>query len=243
MLKNILSFFFLIRRFCHIFLKNICYNSAIFELKKEGPMNVVSIREITPDVGKEKLAEIRFKRASEIFAKHGAATRLWKVIVGQSVGDLVLMSMYESFSKGATAFQSFSGDSDMAELMDERSASPAGELRGPNLFRMAYGAPVNPPKPILVQRMYHMPRKNLSKALELAPEMDALTKSLDVSIGIGVPVLASDHEMMGAVYRFNSLEHWGKSVDAMSQNPDFVALVEKANDLGTLKSSRMLMHI
>ena len=88
-----------------------------------------------------------------------------------------------------------------------------------------------------------MPRKNLSKALELAPEMDALTKSLDVSIGIGVPMLASDHEMMGAVYRFNSLEHWGTSVDAMSQNPDFAALVEKANDLGTLKSSRMLMHI
>ena len=87
-------------------------------------MNVVSIREVTPDVGKEKLAELRFKRGSEILAKHGATTRLWRVIVGQGVGDLVLMSMYESFSKGATAFQSFSGDSDMAALMDERSASP-----------------------------------------------------------------------------------------------------------------------
>ena len=73
--------------------------------------------------------------------------------------------------------------------------------------------------------------------------MDALTKSLDVSMGVGVPMLASDHEMMGVVYRFNSLEHWGTSVDAMSQNPDFAALVEKANDLGALKSSRMLMHI
>jgi hypothetical protein len=88
-----------------------------------------------------------------------------------------------------------------------------------------------------------MPRKNLSKALELAPEMDALTKSLDVSIGVGVPMLASDHETMGVVYRFNSLEHWGKSVDTMSQNQDFSALIEKANDLGTLKSSRMLMNI
>ena len=69
----------------------------------------------------------------------------------------------------------------MATLMDERNASPAGELRGPNLFRMAYGAPTSPPRPILVQRMYPMPQKNLSKALELAPEMDALTISLDVS--------------------------------------------------------------
>ena len=206
-------------------------------------MNVVSIRELTPTIGKEKLGEIRFRKASDILAKHGATTRLWRVIVGQGVGDLVLMSMYETFSKGATAFLSFSGDSEMATLMDERNASPAGELRGPDIYRMAYGAPVNPPRPILVQRMYHMPRKNLSKALELAPEMDALTKSLDVSMGVGVPMLASDHETMGVVYRFNSLEHWGTSVDAMSQNPDFAALVEKANDLGTLKSSRMLMHI
>ena len=206
-------------------------------------MNVVSIRELTPDLGKEKLAEMRFKKASEIFAKHGATTRLWKVIVGQGVGDLVLMSMYETFSKGATAFQSFSGDAEMATLMDERSASPAGELRGPNLFRMAYGAPTSPPRPILVQRMYHMPRKNLSKALELAPELDELTKSLDVSIGVGLPMLASDHEMMGVVYRFNSLEHWGTAVDSMSQNPEFATLVEKANNLGAIKSSRMLMHI
>ena len=206
-------------------------------------MNIVSIRELTPTIGKEKLGEIRFRKASDILAKHGAATRLWRVIVGQGVGDLVLMSMYENFSKGATAFQSFSGDSEMAALMDERSASPAGELRGPNLFRMAYGAPTSPPRPILVQRMYHMPRKNLSKALELAPEMDALTKSLDVSMGVGVPMLALDHEMMGVVYRFNSLEHWGTAVDSMSQNPDFASLVEKANELGALKSSRMLIHI
>ncbi|MAK09489.1 MAG: hypothetical protein CML36_03305 [Rhodobacteraceae bacterium] len=159
------------------------------------------------------------------------------------MGDLVLMSMYESFSKGATAFQSFSGDPEMAALMDERSASPAGEFRGPNLFRMAYGAPTSPPRPILVQRMYHMPRKNLAQALELAPELDKLTKNLDVSIGVGLPMLATDHEMMGVVYRFNSLDHWGTAVDSMSQDPEFAALVEKANNLGAIKSSRMLMHI
>ena len=66
---------------------------------------------------------------------------------------------------------------------------------------MAYGAPINPPKPILMQHMYHMPRKNLAQALEL----DELTKSLDVSIGVGLQMLASDHEMMDVIYRSN---HW-----------------------------------
>ena len=49
-------------------------------------MNVVSIREVTPDVGKEKLwKSLDLRRASGVMARHGATTRLWKVIVGQLV--------------------------------------------------------------------------------------------------------------------------------------------------------------
>ena len=58
-------------------------------------------------------------------AKHGATTRLWKVIVGQGVGDLVLMSMYESFSEGAYSISKvFLEILNMAKLMDERSVKP-----------------------------------------------------------------------------------------------------------------------
>ncbi|MDC3067642.1 hypothetical protein OA005_00095 [Paracoccaceae bacterium] len=74
--------------------------------------------------------------------------------------------------------------------MDERSGSPTGELRVPNLFRMACGSTTNLSRPILFQRMYHIHGKNLSKALELAPEIDVLTASLDVSIEVGVQMLA-----------------------------------------------------
>ena len=52
-------------------------------------MNIVSIREVTPDVGKEKLWKSDLRRASGNMAKHGATTRhVFKVIVGQGVGDL-----------------------------------------------------------------------------------------------------------------------------------------------------------
>ena len=49
--------------------------------------------------------------------------------------------------------------------------------------------------------------------------------------------------MMGVVYRFNSMEHWGKAVDSMVEDQEFAALVEKANELGTLKASRMLLSM
>ncbi len=206
-------------------------------------MNVVSIREVMPHLGKEELAESRIRKASEILSKHGAQTRLWKVAAGQDVTTFVLMSMYETFSKGAVAFQNFSADPDMMALMKERSANPSGDIRGPNVYRMAYGAPTSAPRPILVQRFYQMPRKNMASALALAPELDQLMQGQDVSIGVGVPIVADDHEMMGIVYRFKSMEHWGNALDAMVENQKFSSLVEKANSLGTLKSSRMLVSI
>ena len=38
-------------------------------------MTVVSVREVTPHVGKEKLVESRMWRAEALIAKHGAHTR------------------------------------------------------------------------------------------------------------------------------------------------------------------------
>ena len=206
-------------------------------------MTVVSVREVTPHIGKEKMVESRMRRAEAIFAKHGAQTRIFKTVVGQGVGDYILMSMYESFSKATKSFQSFSADPDMATLMDERSASPTGDMKGPEVYRMAYGAPSNPPRPLMVQRMYHMPRKNLASALELAPELDELMKSQDVTIGVAVPIATADHEMMGVVYRFNSMDHYGEALDAMVENKEMAAIIEKANTFGAIKSSRVIVQI
>ena len=206
-------------------------------------MTVVSVRELTPYLGKEKLVEGRLKRAETIFSKHGAQTRMYKTVVGQGVGDYILMSMYESFSKATKSFQSFSADPDMTALMDERSASPSADMKGPNVYRMAYGVPSNPPRPIMAQRMYHMPRKNLASALELAPELDELMKSQDVSIGVAVPIATDDHEMMVVVYRFNSMDHYGESLDAMVDNKEMMTIIEKANTFGSIKSSRVIIQM
>ena len=171
-------------------------------------MTVVSVREVTPHIGKEKLVEGRMRRAEAIIAKHGAHTRMYKTVVGQGVGDYLLFSMYESFSSATKSFQSFSADADMTALMEERSASPSADIKGPDVYRMAYGKPSNPPKSLLVQRMYHMPRKNQASALELAPELDALMTSQDVNVGFAVPIATADHEMLTVVYGFNSMDHY-----------------------------------
>jgi len=53
----------------------------------------------------------------------------------------------------------------------------------------------------------------------------------------------SDHEMMLVIYRFQSLDHWGEILDNMVLNEEFVSLVLKADELGTLRKSRVLQNL
>ena len=76
-------------------------------------------------------------------------------------------------------------------------------MRGPWLGRMLYNSKSTDPRKIVLARDYHMPRKNIAKAMELVPNLQAICDENDVEMG-GVPVIASDHEMR-IIYRFKDL--------------------------------------
>ena len=42
-------------------------------------MKVISVREMSPSAGKETLMEERLRRASGVMARHGAASRIFKI--------------------------------------------------------------------------------------------------------------------------------------------------------------------
>jgi len=203
-------------------------------------MTVISIREMTPYIGKSDLAKSRIMRAAGVMSRHGSDVRVTKVVAGDGAGDIHIYGSYSSFETAAEIFENFSQDAEMQAIQQERELNPAGDVRGPWLGRMLYGDPPTSPKPISVQRDYHMPRANLSAVMELTPELDKLMQPLGVDVAVGIPIMGSDHELMRVIYRFSSMGHWGQSVDAMVENKEFSALVEKANSYGTLKTSRLL---
>ena len=83
------------------------------------------------------------------------------------------------------------------------------------------------PRPVLPMALPYACRKNMAAALTLAPELDKPMQPRCHNSRIGVPIVAEDHEMMGIVHRFNSMEHWGQAVDAMVENQEFSSLVEQ----------------
>ena len=56
-------------------------------------------------------------------------------------------------------------------------------------------------------------------------------------------MVKGDHEMVRLVYRFNSIDHWGKVAEQMITDERFMALVDARQKLGTLKSSRILIAV
>ena len=208
-------------------------------------MTIISVREVSPLPGGAEETEERCKQAVTIMTKHGARAWAARVIAGDrsGAGALDVYGAYPTFSDGAKSFQAFSADPDMVALRKKAQTDQVADVRGPWVGRLIFGEPASAPRPISVHRDYQMARSNMPAVMELAPQLNKLMGSKDVDVAIGQVIHGEDHEMMRVIYRFLSLDHWGETLDHMSANEEFISLVMKADELGTLKKSRVLQTI
>ena len=205
-------------------------------------MSFVSIREVTPHTGKENLLRERLQKISAVMEEHGAKSGLYSVVAGDGAGRFDLQNWYPTLKAAVTSFQAYGADPAYQEVMKIRAADPVGEVEGPWIGRMIYGAPKGL-KPVVMHRDYHATRSALPQILDLAPKLEELMASVDVEVGIGVPMVSGDHEMVRIVYRFNSMDHWGETADQMVSDERFRLLVDQGHKLGTLKNSRILVSV
>jgi len=176
-------------------------------------------------------------------SRHGSQVSVRKVVGGDGAGDIHMYGFYPDCATAAKSIQSYSKDPEMVTLLQERETNPSGEMHGPWLGRLIYGSTPGTPKPVSVQRDYHMSRSNIPSVLEMAPGLDKLMESIGVEVTLGVPLIAAEHEMMRVIYRFSSMDHWGESVDFMLNSEEFTKILAKASSLGTLKKSRLISRI
>jgi hypothetical protein len=208
-------------------------------------MTIISVREASPLPGGAEETEERCKQAVTIMTKHGARAWAARVIAGDrsGAGALDVYGAYPTFSDGAKSFQAFSADPDMVALRKKAQTDQVADVRGPWVGRLIFGEPASAPRPISVHRDYQMARSNMPAVMELAPQLNKLMGSKDVDVAIGQVIHGEDQEMMRVIYRFLSMDHWGETLDHMSANEEFISLVMKADELGTLKKSRVLQTI
>jgi hypothetical protein len=202
-------------------------------------MTVISVRKMTPTVGKTELATSRVRAMAGIVARAGARVRIGQVVAGEGAGSMHLYAAFEDFSSISRATLTIASDPARATLLHERELNPAGEVVGPEVYRTIYGD-VAPNYPIVMQREYRLPRENLQDALSLLPEIEKLGKSHDFKMMAIVPVIADDLGRMVVAYYNKTMEDLGKTIDEVGMSEKFQKIVAKANTLGTLEKSRVV---
>ena len=202
-------------------------------------MTVISMRKMTPTVGKTELATSRVRAMAGIVARAGARVRIGQVVAGEGAGSMHLYAAFEDFSSISRATLTIASDPARATLLHERELNPAGEVVGPEVYRTIYGD-VAPNYPIVMQREYRLPRENLQDALSLLPEIEKLGKSHDFKMMAVVPVIADDLGRMVVAYYNKTMEDLGKTIDEVGMSEKFQKIVTKANTLGTLEKSRVV---
>ena len=205
-------------------------------------MTVISVRRMTPQIGKTELATSRVRAMAGIVATAGGRVRIGQVVAGEGAGSMQLYAAFTDFASISKATLAIAADPARVKLLHERELNPAGEVVGPEVYRTVFGD-VAPDYPVIMQREYRLPRENLQNALSLLPEIEKLGKSHDFKMMAVVPVIANDLGRMVVAYYSKTMEDLGRTIDEVGMSEEFQKIVTKANTFGTLERSRVVKII
>lgn len=202
-------------------------------------MTIISRRVLIPIVGKAELALERANRLEGILERLGAAVRTCKVVAGEDVGSLEILSRFPDFTAASKVNAALQNDAEMQKLWREREKEPSANPFGPYVYRTVFGEVSK--LPVLVQREYRMPRKNLSEALKLLPEaFEAVARKPMVAV---IPVFAPEMDRLLITYYSESIEEMGRNLDTYAMSEAFQAVVHKASQYGELIKARVLAQV
>ena len=205
-------------------------------------MTVISMRQITPKIGKTELVTNRVRSMAGIVARAGARVRIGNVVGGEGAGSLHMYAAWENFESLSSGTVKIAADPARQKLLHERELNPSGEMVGPEVYRTVYGD-LAPDYPVVMQREYSVPRENLGEALAILPDIEKLGKDHDYKLAAVVPVIADDLGRMVVLYYYKTLEELGIAIDEIGMSEEFQKIVLKANALGTLTKSRVVCII
>jgi hypothetical protein len=204
-------------------------------------MRVMSRRVSMPHPGKTALVVERAKTVSSVIERAGGNAMVAKIIYGDKSGAIGLFGVFEDFAAACAASEAMALDPKFQTLTASRESSPAGDMSGPDVLSIIYGEiPLS--SPVAMIRTYHMDRNNRGHALEILEKIDSLVGD-DVRLAANAPLIGPNMDAMNVVYGFNSMSHMGQSVQEVGFSPEFQALVNEANTLGKLTSSRVQIRV
>ena len=92
-------------------------------------------------------------------------------------------------------------------------------------------------------REYTLPRKNLSNAIAMVPNIETMFSKYDVTVSMWSPVIAEDMQKIYIAQFGVEIVAIGKAVDQVGLCKEFQAMLVDASKLGTLDRSWMMTSV
>ncbi len=201
-------------------------------------MTVVSMRQITPKIGKTELVTNRVRSMAGIVARAGARVRIGKVVGGGGAGSLHMYAAWENFESLSSGTVKIAADLARQKPLNERELNQTGEMIGSEGYRTVY-ADLGPDYPVVMKREYSVPWENLGEALAILLDIEKLEKYHDYQLAAAVLVIADDLGRMVILYYYKTLEELGIAIDQIGISEEFQKIIPKANALGILTKSQI----
>lgn len=201
-------------------------------------MTVVAHTLARPQSGKGQMAENRARQLAGIYARHGAAVKVSKIVSGPGTGCISMLRGYSDFRTAASAFQAINSDPAHVAFWQERGANPAADIViGRDIMRTVFGEHQWRTHPVSQVRRYELPRNKLVDALKLFPEVAEVVSAAGVNVVGLLPITGENLSSLVLAYQFRSIDHWGEALDTVGTSEAFQAIVARAAEIGTLRAS------
>ena len=202
-------------------------------------MAIISRRILKPILGKSKTALERSTKYKDIMVSNGVKARLGMFVGGELNGAIQLTAAYTDMTSATKSFANLSKNKEIMELMSKRDDDPSGHLIGPEVYRSVYGQP-SPEHNILLIREYEVDRKFIPQSVELLAEVEDIGKDEDTKILGLYPIIADKMDTLFVIYYYSSFESMGDIIDRIGMSEAFQNVVNRANEIGKLKSSNVV---
>ncbi len=207
-------------------------------------MTVIAITLAMPHTGKRQAAEDRARQLGGIYARHGASVKVANVVAGLNAGCIAVIRGYEDFRTASKALEAVSSDPEHIEFWREREANPSADIViARDIVRSIYGEGKWETHPVSLIRQYDLARNKVEDAIKILAEGAKIVSEADVNVVGLLPVTSENMSSLSASYQFRSVEHLGEALDTVGTSEEFQALVAKAAELGTLRSSFMMVPL
>ena len=208
----------------------------------EKVMAIVSRRILKPILGKTKLALERATKYKNVMVSQGIKARLGMFVGGELNSCFQLTAIYPDMTSATKSFTELNKNKEIMEMMSIREDDPSGHLIGPEVYRTIFGQPSGSHNVLLI-REYDVDRKYIPQTIELLNEVEEIGKDEDTKVLALYPIIADKMDSLFVVYYYSSFESMGDIIDRIGMSEAFQSVVNRANEIGKLKSSNVVKII